>query len=153
MTLPAKLSYSGHKDHALKLVVEKGKYNCTQCNKINLKWEYQCEMITCKVNLDLNCAIVDLYGMSELGINLVQLPTRGKHILEKVSTGGQSIVKHLGKNIVEGLVEGLAEGAGYDLVEAFFYNEGEAGDEKEAGGNEEGTGEEEEAGGIEPTVP
>ncbi|KAH9293234.1 hypothetical protein KI387_041562, partial [Taxus chinensis] len=67
INLPRTLTYGGHRDHPLQLLMTGGKFNCSRCNEDKHFWSYRCEEIVCKLRVDLNCVKVDLHGISEHG--------------------------------------------------------------------------------------
>jgi len=76
MALPKILDYSGHANHKLKFVTGdlKGKkYACSACDtQIDSGgWRYRCEEVACKVYVDLSCAKIDIFGLSNYGIERV----------------------------------------------------------------------------------
>nr|ABK26475.1 unknown [Picea sitchensis] len=76
MALPKILDYSGHANHKLKFVTGdlKGKgYACSACDSQidSGGWRYRCEDVACKVYVDLSCAKIDIFGLSDHGIQRV----------------------------------------------------------------------------------
>ncbi|GLJ45896.1 hypothetical protein SUGI_0966180 [Cryptomeria japonica] len=108
MALPKVLSYGGHKDHCLKLVVDqKEKFNCAQCSKSNSCWRFQCEETACRLWVDLNCAKVDFHGLSDVGISSIARRSRSRRVLEMLGRPSKFV---LGK-VIEGAVSGLVGAA------------------------------------------
>ncbi|GLJ45888.1 hypothetical protein SUGI_0966070 [Cryptomeria japonica] len=106
MALPKILSIGGQKNHRLKLVVDNDrKFNCSECERSNSCWRFQCEETACRVWVDLNCAKVDFHGLSDHGIYSVARRSRSKRVVEMLSKSG----KFVGGIILQGVVSGLLE--------------------------------------------
>nr|ABK24844.1 unknown [Picea sitchensis] len=91
MALPKILDYSGHANHKLKLVRGdlKGKeYACSACDtQIDYGgWRYRCEEMACKVYVDLSCAKIDIFGLSDHGIQRVAPVSRRRPVANFVKS-------------------------------------------------------------------
>jgi len=105
MALPKTLDFSRHAHHKLKLVTGdlKGKgYTCSACDtNIDSGWRYRCEEVACKVYVDLSCAKIDIYGLSDFGIDRVAPVSRNRS-----TSRGKSLATSLGTALGKGFISG-----------------------------------------------
>lgn len=91
MALPAMLGFSGHANHKLKFLTGnlKGKaYTCSACDSQidSGGWRYRCEEVTCKVYVDPACAKIDIFGLSNYGIERITPVSRGQSVATFVAS-------------------------------------------------------------------
>lgn len=109
MALPEKLQYGPHADHQLKFV--KGNADaCSACHR-NIKsgrWRYRCDKVSCNFCVDLSCAKLDFYGLSDSGIARVA-PISGsrRRFMSKPSSSGKWVAAAFLKGTIDGAVEAV----------------------------------------------
>jgi len=109
MVLPEKLNYGGHEHPQLKLVPGDDEYCCSECRKNNTAggWRYRCEEVTCQVSLDLSCAKINFYELSESGIARVAPMSRSRRFRSKLSSSGKWIASALFEGTISGVTEAV----------------------------------------------